>query len=252
MASDDEVVAAEQADAQDQYNQEDVEQYDEEIEEEEANSSNGDGPPSWLWNRRPWDAFKTFAIIFSFIMNFVLLIVLMAVGGLIIPIVNDIVEPIVGGLNDSFVDMSEATISQEIAIDTEMPISFTLPLELKNTEVVLAGPVDVSTPATFVLPGGGGQISGQVFLTLEPGLVLPVNITEDVPVDQVIPVTMDVPVEIPLAETELGVPFLTLKGLFEPLNELLIKLPSSNEELQQRIINESLGNGTPPPEQTPQ
>lgn len=241
MASDDEVVAAE-----------DAEQYEEHVDEDQSEAAKSDGPPHWLWNRRPWDAFKTFAIIFSFIMNFVLLIVLMAVGGLIIPIVNDIVEPIVGGLNDSFVDMSEATISQEIEIDTTMPISFVLPLELKNTEVVLAGPVDVSTPATFVLPGGGGQISGQVFLTLEPGLVLPVNITENVPVDQEIPVTMSVPVEIPLAETELGTPFLTLRGLFAPLNDLLIGLPSSNEELQQRVINESLGNGSSSPEETPQ
>ena len=247
MASDDEVVAAEEANAQDQYSQEDVDQT-----EEQPESSKGAGTPHWLWNRRPWDAFKTFAIIFSFIMNFVLLIVLLAVGGLIIPIVNDIVEPIVGGLNDSFIDMSEATISQEIGIDTTMPISFVLPLELKNTEVVLAGPVDVSTPATFILPGGGGQISGQVFLTLEPGLVLPVNITENVPVDQEIPVTMNVPVEIPLAETELGVPFRTLRGLFSPLNDLLIGLPSSNEELQQRVINESLGNDSSVPEQAPQ
>ena len=28
----------------------------------------------WVWSGKPWQAFKTFAIIFSFIMNFVLLL----------------------------------------------------------------------------------------------------------------------------------------------------------------------------------
>ena len=251
MASDDEVVAAEQDDAQDQYNQEDVEQENEDVEQEQAEPSKDDGPPRWLWNRRPWDAFKTFAIIFSFILNFVLLIVLMAVGGLIIPIVNDIVEPIVGGLNDSFVEMSEATIKQDITIDTTMPISFTLPFE-QETNVTLTENVPVSgVYTTFTLPGGGGQIRGNVDLTLPAGLALPVYIDTDVDVNQEIPVQMTVPVEIELAKTDLGGPFFKLRGLFAPLNDLLKNLPSSNEELTTRVSDEVLGNPSAPP-QNPQ
>ena len=242
MASDDEFDSYDEVD--------DGDQEVTEHEDTDAEESKEDGTPRWLWNKRPWDAFKTFAIIFSFIMNFVLLLVLLIVGGLIIPIVNDIVEPIVGGLNDSFVDMSEATIEQEIDINTTMPISFTLPLE-QETTVTLTEPVPLSVFAQFTLPGGGGNINGQVNLTLPEGLELPVFIDTDVAVDQEIPVQMTVPVEIPLAETELGGPFFTLRALFEPLNQLLTNLPSSNEELTKRVTDEVLGK-TPTPAPQPQ
>ena len=233
MASDDEF------DSVDAQEVEEQEAREEEREEAEENT------PRWLWDKRPWDAFKTFAIIFSFILNFVLLLVLLIVGGLIIPIVNDIVEPIVGGLNDSFVDMSEATIEQEIDINTTMPISFTLPLE-QETIVTLTEPVPLSVFAQFTLPGGGGNINGQVNLTLPEGLELPVFIDTDVAVDQEIPVQMTVPVKIPLAETELGGPFFTLRALFEPLDRLLSNLPSSNEELTTRVTDEVLGRSPQP------
>lgn len=238
MASDDEFDSEESQEVESQ-------EVEAQEEQEEEQKDSDERTPRWLWNKRPWDAFKTFAIIFSFIMNFVLLLVLLIVGGLIIPIVNDIVEPIVGGLNDSFVDMSEATIEQEITIDTTMPISFTLPLE-QETIVTLTEPVPMSVSAQFTLPGGGGSINGQVNLTLPDGLELPVFIDTDVAVDQEIPVQMTVPVEIPLAETELGGPFFTLRALFEPLNELLTNLPSSNEELTTRVTDEVLGR-TPTP-----
>ncbi len=200
----------------------------------ETQSSGGSGVPHWLWGQKPWDAFKTFAILFSFALNLTLVIILLAVAGLIIPIVNDIVEPIVEGLNDSFVEMSEATIEQDITIDTTMPISFTLPLE-QSTVVVLTEDVPLSVPARFVLPGGGGEINGQVSIVMPAGLPLPVSMSMEVPVNQTIPVQMNVPVEIPLAQTELGGPFFKLRALFGPLNDMLKNLPSSNEEVGERV-----------------
>lgn len=197
-------------------------------------SEDNEGTPRWLWGQKPWDAFKTFAILFSFALNLTLVIILLAVAGLIIPIVNDIVEPIVGGLNDSFVEMSEATIKQDINIDTTMPISFTLPLE-QSTTVVLTQDVPLNVPANFVLPGGGGEINGQVSIVMPAGMQLPVAMKMEVPVDQTIPVQMTVPVEIILADTDLGGPFFKLRSLFEPLNDMLKGLPSSNEEVGERV-----------------
>ncbi|MCP4423430.1 MAG: hypothetical protein GY803_02960 [Chloroflexi bacterium] len=183
---------------------------------------------------KPWQAFKTFAILFSFLMNFILLIVLLLAAPLIIPIVSDIANPIVGGLNDSFVDMSSATISRKIEVDDEMDIAFTLPLSTTtDVEVIKAVPLNV--PAEFVLPDGGGSIRGQVFLELPEELTLPVQLELEVPVDQTIPVALSVDVEIPLRETELGGPFNRLRSLFEPLAGLLGGLPSSNDELFDRI-----------------
>ncbi|RMH00147.1 MAG: hypothetical protein D6706_04430 [Chloroflexi bacterium] len=190
----------------------------------------------WVWEGKPWQAFKTFAIFFSFAMNLVLLIVLLLIAPLIIPIVNDIAKPIVGGLNSSFVDMSTATISRTIEVNDEMPISFTLPLST-TTSVRVVEPVRLDgVPAQFILPGGGGAINGEVFLALPEGLELPVQLSLDVPVDQTIPVQLAVGVQIPLSETELGVPFNKLQALFGPLDAMLNGLPASNEELLDRVL----------------
>ncbi len=189
----------------------------------------------WVWTGKPWQAFKTFAIIFSFIMNFVLLLVLLIAAPLILPIVDSVAEPIVGGLSDSFVDMSEAKIIQTITVTDKIPINFTLPLD-QETDVVIVRNVPLqNVPAQFVLPGGGGQINGTVNLALPEGLALPVRLSLDVPVDQEIDIVLPVEVEIPLKDTELGGPFNTLRDLFEPLDRLIKGLPSSNEELFNRV-----------------
>ncbi|MCB9419327.1 MAG: hypothetical protein H6667_05965 [Ardenticatenaceae bacterium] len=188
---------------------------------------------------KPWQAFKTFAILFSFVMNLVLLIVLLLVAPLIIPIVSDIANPIVGGLNDSFVDMSEATISRTIEVNDEMGIAFTLPLSTTTNVLVVESVPLEGIPAQFVLPNGGGSINGQVFLSLPQGLELPVQLALDVPVDQTIPVNLAVDVDIPLSETELGGPFNKLHSLFAPLAGLLGGLPNSNQELIDRVLGQA-------------
>ena len=182
-----------------------------------------------LKKMKPWQAFKTFAILFSFAVNLVLLIVLLLAAPLIIPIVSEIANPIVGGLNDSFVDMSTATISRKIEVNDEMGIAFTLPLETTTNVLIVENVPLEGIPAQFVLPNGGGAINGQVYLSLPEGLELPVYLALDVPVDQTIPVALSVDVDIPLSETELGGPFNKLRSLFEPLAKLLGGLPGSNQ-----------------------
>ncbi len=194
---------------------------------------------------KPWQAFKNFAIIFSFIVNFVLILVLLIAAPLIIPIVGDIAVPIVGGLNDSFVDMESASILQTIHVSDTMPISFVLPLR-ENTVVTLTESVMLGeVPTTFALPDGGGAIYGSVTLSLPAGLALPVELSVDVPVDQVVPVQLDVNVDIPLNETELGQPFNQLKDLFGPIDKMLRDLPSSNKELIDRVTTSVIN----PPEE---
>ncbi|MBK8904142.1 MAG: hypothetical protein IPM53_23385 [Anaerolineaceae bacterium] len=189
---------------------------------------------NWVWSGKPWQAFKTFAIIFSFVMNLVLLLVLLIAAPLILPIVDSVAEPLVGGLTDSFVEMSDATISRTIKVEDTIPISFVLPLDTQ-TDVVVVSSVPLNIPAKFTLPGGGGEINGNVTLALPEGLTLPVQLNLEVPVDQEIDVALAVDVQIPLQETELGGPFNTLRGLFEPLDQLIKGLPSSNEELLGRV-----------------
>ncbi len=189
-----------------------------------------------IWNGRPWQAFKTFAILFSFTINLVLLLVLLITAPLVLPIVNEVASPIVGGLNTSFVEMSNATIEREIIVDDTIPISFTLPLQ-QATTVIVTEPVPLQNiPARFDLHGGGGSINGVVSLSLPAGLALPVLLDLDVPVDQTVPVILAVDVEIPLRETDLGVPFTRLEGIFSPLDALLRGLPRDNEDLRNRLL----------------
>lgn len=189
----------------------------------------------WVWDGKPWLAFKTFAIIFSFVMNLVLLLVLLFVAPLILPIVNDIAQPIVSGLNESFVDMSEANISRTIEVNDTIPINFTLPLDTETSVVLIDDVLLGGVPTTFNLPGGGGTINGAVNLVLPKGLELPVKLNLNVPVDQEIDVALSVDVDIPLSETELGMPFNRLQSLFGPLDNLVKGLPGSPQELFERV-----------------
>ena len=204
---------------------------------------------NFLWQNRPWQAFKNFAIIFSFIVNIILILVLGVVAILLFPFLSNMVTPLVGGLNDSFVEMNDASIVQTIGVDDTLDIAFTLPLE-QQTDVVLAAPVPLSVFATFNLPGGGGTINGQVNITLPEGTVLPVTLDLDVPVEQTIPVVLDVPVDIELSKTDLGTPFDRLVTNFDPLTNFLKNLPQDNEEFMSRLNESVLGSDSVTEEET--
>lgn len=196
-----------------------------------------------IWQGKPWQAFKSFAIIFSFTVNLILLIVLLLVGPLILPIVSDIVVPIVDDLDVSFVEMGDADILRTIKVDDTLDIDFVVPLQTE-TNVVLSQDVRLLRPATVSFPGNASVIYGQVELTLPAGLVLPVDLTLDVPVKQTIPVLLDVAVEIPLDETDLGEPFERLETRFGPLNSLLRSLPQSNDTFMITVREAIFGSDT--------
>ena len=189
---------------------------------------------NFIWQEKPWQAFKNFAIAFSFIFNGLLLIVILLLAPLLFPGLDIIAHPLVGGLSESFVEMKNATIEHSIAVEDQIPVVFTLPVSTETT-VVLVEPVPLNLPATFNLPGGGGAIRGNVSIQLPDGLQLPVQLDVAVPVSQTVPVDLAVDVSIPLAETELGPPFATLEGLFLPLDQMLDRLPDSNADLRSRV-----------------
>lgn len=190
----------------------------------------------FFWDGKPWQAFKTFAILFSFIMNFVLLIVLLLVLPQLIPLTQNVAKPLVSGLNASFVDMSSATIERTIQVEDEIPITLNVPLQTEtDVRVTQSVPLD-GVPARFLLPGGGGEINGLVFLDLPAGLELPVALDLEVPIEEQVPVSLAVDVSIPLDETSLGQPFSQLQALFEPLDVFLQQLPASNEDAIDRVV----------------
>lgn len=185
---------------------------------------------------------KNFMIIFSFIVNLVLIIVLVVLGLLIFDIKNNIAQPLIGGLHSSFVGLDESTIDYTIPVRDRIPVVLNIPLETE-TVVVLTEPVPLTVSAVINLPGVGVLNNAQVNLQLPEGLELPVMLDLNVPVDEEIDVALDVRAVIPIAETQLHDPITNLRLLFEPLARGLHNLPSDFGEagpFAQRILDGDL------------
>jgi len=170
-----------------------------------------------------WLAFEKFAIFFSFAVTFTVVIVVLVLGFVLfqqreslLGLKDGVVCDTVTGLNALLDDFENAVITSTVPISETIPVEFTLPLD-QNISVRLTQGVDLKRPTTMVLPGGGGRINGTVYLELQKGLRLPIELNTMVPVSQQLPVTMNVPVEIPLKDTELGGVIQQLRSLLEPL-----------------------------------
>ena len=169
-----------------------------------------------------WLAFEKFAIFFSFVVTFTLLMVLLLLAygvwqnrTAVSAIQSGLACDSITGLNTLVEDFEGAVITQTIYISESIPVLFDLPLD-KNLDVRLNRDVQLSRPTSFVLPGGGGRINGTVYLILPQGQILPVHMSTTVEVSQSLPVQMEVPVAIPLQETELGDVIVQLKELLAP------------------------------------
>ncbi len=182
-----------------------------------------------------WDAFKNIAILFSFIVNIILVLVLLLSPRPIFMAKSQVAEPLLVDLDSAFAALGKTVIKSQVYITDTMPVVFDLPLS-QNTNVVLVEPVPIQAPATFIFPAGGGAIHGTVQLVLPEGLALPVALNLMVPVNTTVPVVMQVPVEIPLAEAGMAPAIEQLRAVFKPLTGALQSLPNSPEELIQPII----------------
>ncbi len=184
----------------------------------------------YVMKRRPsvrnlWEAFKTFAILFSFTVNFVLVLLLLIGGGwLLFPAKTQIVEPLLLELQGAVNDLGNATIVTQIPIDKQVPIQLQIPLE-QDTVVTLQQDVPLATWAVFQLPGGGGTINGTVSIKIPAGTQLPVRLKMTVPVSDTIRVQFPVDVRIPLRETELNLVVVRLNRLLTPYVDLVQSLP---------------------------
>ena len=170
-----------------------------------------------------WLAFEKLAIVFSFVVTFTLMMLLLAVAigawqhrSALESLRAGLACDTVTGMNTVLEDFENAVITRTIFISQTIPVQFDQPLD-KNLNVELTENVSLSRPTTFVFPAGGGQINGTVYLELPEGQILPVHMRTSVGVSQTLPVQMDVAVAIPLNETELGLVIGQLKELLAPL-----------------------------------
>jgi hypothetical protein len=166
-----------------------------------------------------------FMVIFSFIVNIVLVIVVIGLLIFLFDIKNNIAQPLVTGLHSSFVGLDQATIDWTIPVRADVPVNLDIPLKT-NTVVTLTEDVPLTVVAQ-IYASGLTVTNATVYLTLPTGTNLPVAL--DIPVevrDQTLPVSLDVRAVIPLEQTQLHDVAENLRLLFEPLAVGLTNLPS--------------------------
>lgn len=189
----------------------------------------------WFWR---------FMVIFSFIVNIVLVVVLVFLLLTIFDIKNNIAQPLIQGLHSSFVGLNDATIDWTIPVRTSIDVTdktITVDDSIlldKDTIVTLTDNVYLNVTANITLPGVGNLNNAQVALALPKDLQLPVHLSLDVPVLIDVPVNLeDIPVDldvravIPLSQTQLHDPVENLRLLFEPIVRILGNLPGDFSEV---------------------
>ncbi len=168
------------------------------------------GPPFW-----------TIASILSFAVNLVLIIILLVVWMNAQRLIQSIGGAmnmgnfLLGGLYTNFEKMDRAHITTNIPVQTEIPVKFDLQLN-QQTNVVLSQDVTINNALVTVKTGGMNITNALTTIVLPQGTNLPIILNLTVPVDKMVPVTLDVAIDIPLEQTQLHDPFVGLQKVVQP------------------------------------
>ena len=167
--------------------------------------------------------FWTLASILSLIVNVVLIGILLMLW--LRP--YDQFSGILGGLYNNFVKMDQATIQADIPVQANSPLNINVPVTIPTVTA------NIKLTSQAVITGVGVNITGgdinvnstDATITLPVGTPLSVsieNLTSFVlPVQDQIPVSLNVPVNIPLSQTQLHEPFVGLQEVVRPYYCLL-------------------------------
>ncbi|GAB1420128.1 hypothetical protein MASR2M15_02080 [Anaerolineales bacterium] len=184
--------------------------------------------------------FFRFMVIFSFIVNVILVVVVIGLVVALFDIKNNIADPLISGLHTTAVGLNEATIDWTIPVRDSIPVVLDIQLDA-DTTVTIKEPVPLNVSAVIDLPGINAYgVSANVSLSLPAGLELPISLNLPVPVDEMLDIALDVRAVIPISETQLTDPINTLGLLFEPLAIGLHNLPNDFNQAGQlagRILN---------------
>jgi hypothetical protein len=178
------------------------------------------GPPFW-----------TITGILSLIVNLILIVALLALAGQLFTLKKLVQNQLLGGLYENFVLMDQAHIRTTIPVNTTVPAKFDLALKT-NTVVVLTESTTLENARVAYLSTGGLTIvDAPATIVLAEGTRLPVALDLSVPVDQQIPVSLNVNVDIPLSQTDLHTPFVGLQEVVRPYYRMLEDIPDNWAEV---------------------
>ena len=184
--------------------------------------------------RRFWSAFKDIAIVFSFVVNIILLLVVFVLLMSYVTI-KDQVSGLVTGLDSSFASLGAATISTTIPINQQLPVKFDLPVKFvlplsQDTTVTTVAPTPINTTVNLSL-GQFGRINAPVTLSLPTGTQLRVRLNLNIPVSTTVGVNQSVPVQfnqsaqIQLGPSGLNPVVAQLRSVVKPYVVLMEQLP---------------------------
>lgn len=173
-------------------------------------------------------AFWTVACVLSLTVNLVLITILVALAAQIFSIKQVISDQLIDGLYQNFALMDEAHIRTVIPVrDQKVRATFTLEIDTPTT-VRLSEDTLLSNAQVQRLSTGGLTIyNAPADIILRAGTELPILLNLEVPVDQEIPVNLDVHVDIPLRETDLHQPFTGLQAVLSPYRSMLGNTPNT-------------------------
>ena len=196
-------------------------------------------PPNverYVWQGKIGPAFWTVASVFSLAVNIFPIAILILVGRELFSLKSLVSTQLIGGLYKNFVRMDDAHIVTTIQVEDtiqvkdQIPVVFTLPLQ-QDTQVVLTRNAPVKNATIFL---NGAAVPLDIILkegtALDIRLDMTIPVSQSVPVVLNVPVNLSVPVDIPLNQTELHEPFLGLRDVVAPYNDLLRPLPDSWQE----------------------
>lgn len=174
-------------------------------------------PKRARWQFLP--AFWTIASLMSISVNIILIAILLIMLNMLAGIqmtANDQVSGLLGGLYDNFVKMDQARIQTMIHVEKDIPVQFELSVN-GGTDVELTRPVEIRGAVVDVSTGGLNIRDANATIILPAGVILPINIRDlKVPVNQSVRAVLDVPIDIPLNQTQLHEPFVGLRQVVEP------------------------------------
>ncbi len=206
-------------------------------------------------------AFWTVASLISITVNIVLIVILLILFQMLGAIRNttdDQVSGLLGGLYTNFVKMDQATISSTIPVDANIPLNIVVPVQT-TTQIRLAEAVTIPN-AHVRITTGAVNIDSNAVVTLPAETPLTVRLDFPLNVQNSIPIHLDVPVNIPLNQTQLHEPFVGLQKVVEPwycivepdatVNGLQVCAPGSNQNTNAApadptLIDPALRNPTP-------
>lgn len=168
--------------------------------------------------RALWTSASVFSMLVNIVVIALLIVLYQKITVLQIPpeINMNIANDLLKGLHDNFELMDKAHIKTMIVVKDKIPVQFDLDIS-QQTNVVLSEAVIIDGARVTLTTGGLNIYNAPATVVLPKGTILPIILNLKVPVDEMIDINLNIPVDIPLKDTDLHIPFTGLQKVVTPL-----------------------------------